>query len=283
MNPIIIISVTAAIFFGLSAIFLSFKKDNPKKEKEMDGKTHDEFLHMMVHELRAPLTSIKDSSELLVNSKAQLRDDEKDQFAKMINRQAKVLLEQITSILDAAKFENGTFVLSKKEENIGDLIHEKIKDFEPQAEKKNITISLHIEGPIPVISIDGLRIGQVINNLISNSIKFTPDGGAISVSVRIANDSVEVSVSDTGVGIPRELQANIFSKFYQVKTLDRLEEKNGSGLGLYIVKKIIDAHGGHISVFSDHGKGTTMIFTLPLSVQGQTSDHIPPAQYTIPN
>lgn len=290
MNPIILsVALTAAFFLGITAVLLSIiddriKKDSNKKLKN-DG-IKDEFMHMIVHELRAPLTSIKDSSELLLNIRSSLKEEEQEQFIKMINRQSKVLLEEISSILDSARLETGTLTLFKKKENIQDVIHEKVKIFEPQAEKKNITISSHIEGPIPEINIDAMRIGQVVNNLLSNSIKFTQSGGQISISAKVVGGNLEVSVSDTGVGIPKALQKNIFSKFYQVKTTDRQKEKDGSGLGLYIVKKIIDAHNGIVSIESDTGKGTIMIFTLPF--EGKlTKENVEPAtqkaQYTLPN
>lgn len=204
----------------------------------------------------------------------------------MINRQSKVLLEQITSILDAAKIETGTLTLLKKKENIQDIIHEKVKIFEPQAEKKNITISSHIEGPIPEVNMDSLRIGQVVNNLLSNSIKFTSSGGQISISAKVSGKDLEVSISDNGVGIPKALQKNIFSKFYQIKTTDRQTEKDGSGLGLYIVKKIIDAHNGTVDLESSAGKGTTMRFTLPFDekiTQETIIAKVATAQYTLPN
>lgn len=287
MSLELVIAAASAIFFGLVSIFLSIKKDN-RSEAAKTGEAlkyssiKEEFVHMIVHELRAPLTSIKDSSELLLSSKSSLNPEEQEQFLKIINRQSKTLLGQISSILDAAKFESGTFVLDKKNENIADIIHEQVKIFEPQAEKKKITISSHIEGPIPPLYVDCLRIDQAINNLLSNSIKFTPEGGRISVEAKVAGANVEISVSDSGVGIPQDLQDKIFSKFYQVKSADRHEEKDGSGLGLYIVKKIIDAHGGTIDLKSEAGRGTTMRFTLPLNAKKEEGKPLS-AQFTVPN
>ena len=185
MNLALIVSIFSTIFFGLIAVALSIKKDrrgnNPVHAIGASKYTsvEEEFIHMMVHELRAPLTSIKDASELLMTSASNLTEGEKEQFLKIVNRQSKDLLEQITSILDAAKFESGTFVLDKKNENIQDLINERIKMFEPQATARKVTISSHIEGPIPPIFLDCVRIDQVLNNLISNSIKFTPTGGRV--------------------------------------------------------------------------------------------------------
>lgn len=289
MNLALIIFSFAAIFFGLVLIILSVRKDQKEKALFPIGTSkynsvEEEFIHMMVHELRSPLTSIKDASELLMTQNSPLTEGEKEQFLKIINTQSKSLLEQITSILDAARFESGNFVLDKKNENIQDLINERIKMFEPQAATKRITISSHIEGPIPPVYLDCIRIDQVLNNLISNSIKFTPSGGKTSIEAKVVGNSVEISVSDTGIGIEKELQGKIFSKFYQIKTANRQEESTGSGLGLYIVKKIIDAHKGSVVLQSDTGKGTSVKFTLPIQDQTEKKDNpTHPAQYTIPN
>jgi len=285
----LLISILFAFFFGIAAVVLSIRDDRKNKGERgikafpRYSAIEEEFVHMMVHELRAPLTSIKDSSELLLAAGGQsLKEEEREQFLKIINRQSKALLIQISSILDAAKFESGTFQLDKKTEHIEDLIHERIKIFEPQAEKKNITITSHTQRPIPRLYVDCLRINQVLNNLLSNSIKFTPPGGKIYIEIKAEGKDVEVSISDTGVGIARDLQDKIFSKFYQIKTKDRQEEKDGSGLGLYIVKKIIEAHNGKIWIESEQGKGTTVRFSLPIEPQKEEIK-TETAQYTVPN
>ncbi len=290
MNLALIISTCTTIFFGLVAIILSIKRDHKEKFSILDSRdakynsVEEEFVHMMVHELRSPLTSMKDASELLITRASSLTEGEKEQFLKIINRQSKSLLEQIASILDAAQFESGTFVLDRKNENIRDLINERIKMFEPQVTRKKITISSHIEGPIPPVYLDCIRIDQVLNNLISNSIKFTPSGGKVWIEAKAVDRNVEISISDTGIGIEKELQDKIFSKFYQVKAPDIQDERIGSGLGLYIAKKIIDAHKGSIVVQSEAGKGTSMKFTLPILDQAEKKESDPlPAQYTFPN
>ncbi|MEK7559351.1 MAG: HAMP domain-containing sensor histidine kinase [Patescibacteria group bacterium] len=289
MNAALIISISSAIFFGLIAIAVSLRKD--RKEKSLGRSTgssryssvEEEFVHMMVHELRAPLTSVKDASELLITSSTSLTEEEKGQFLKIINRQSKALLEQISEILDAAKFESGAFVLEKKNENVQELISERIKMFEPQAAKKQISISSHID-PLPLVYLDCLRIDQVLNNLISNSIKFTPPGGKVAIEAKLAGENVEISVSDTGIGIDKDVQGKIFSKFYQARSPLRQEEGSGTGLGLYIVKKIIDAHKGTIALESAGGKGTVMKFSLPIQEQVQVKEDNPlSAQYTMPN
>lgn len=280
-----ILSICAVILFGLTSIIISLKDDrskkslrypnsDPKKEPIQDKNLKDDFASLAVHELRAPLTSIKDSSELLLNHKYTLKDDEKEQFLKMINRQSHLLLDQVGSILDIAKLESGTFSLNKKPDTIDELIYERIKMFTPQAERKNIFLTYNVDNHLPLVDIDKVRMGQALNNLISNSIKFTPEGGKIILSAAtLFNKGVQelrVSVADTGRGIPKEDQGKIFTKFYQVKSKDGAEERDGSGLGLYITKKIIDAHGGSISLDSDEERGTIITLTLPIYKPEQT-------------
>lgn len=291
MTLLELVSISTAVVFGIIAVIFSIKEDKIKKsikdttnislqDEKIKGQVSgdknlkDDFT-MAVHELRSPLTSIKDSSELLLNHKYTLKEDEKEQFLKVINRQSKLLLDQVGSILDVAKLESGTFTLNKKPDTVDDLIYDRIKIFMPQAERKNILLTCSISDHLPPVDIDKIRIGQVLNNLISNSIKFTPEGGKIIVSVNVITNSkgdgkLQISVADTGLGISKEEQGKIFTKFYQVKQKGMREEKEGSGLGLYITKKIIDAHGGSISLDSEEGRGTIMTITLPVYNHGET-------------
>src|SRR3990172_4915807 len=253
MNLLELLSVPTVLLFGIITIVISIKNDQLRKPKKEEasllpqgegamrqtpvGKDiKDDFTNIAVHELRAPLTSIKDSSELLLNHKYTLAEDEKEQFLKMINRQSHLLLDQVGSILDVAKLESGTFSLDKKPDTMDELIYERIKIFTSQAERKNIFLTCNVDNHLPIVDIDRIRMGQALNNLISNSIKFTPEGGKIIVSATtLFNKGIQelrVSVADTGHGIPKEEQDKIFTKFYQVKSKDGKEERDGSGLGL---------------------------------------------------
>ena len=227
----------------------------------------EDFTNMMVHELRAPLVAIKDSSELMLDSN-KLDSDNKLQLLGIINSESKVLLEQIADLLDAAKIEAGMLTINKTKEDLGETISQTVKTFLPTAEKKGVTLSSKIS-PLPPLYFDKLRIVQVLNNLISNSLKFTSAGGTIEVEASVRGSSVEIKVKDSGIGIPKEKQEKLFSKFYQVE--DR--QHRGSGLGLYVTKGIIEAHNGKIGLQSEEGKGTTVSFTLPLSNFSGTSQN----------
>lgn len=219
----------------------------------------EDFTNMMVHELRAPLTAVKDSSELILES-SKLTKEETENLLKIINNQAKMLLEQIGLVLDAAKIEAGRFVITKSLGDLGALIDDTVKTFLPVASKKNILLTSHVES-IPQINFDLIHIREVLNNLLSNSLKFTNPGGKIKITAQNLKNYVQISISDTGIGIPAEKQKDVFEKFFRVEKTGAI----GTGLGLYIVKGIVEAHKGKVSLVSEEGKGTTVVFTLPIT------------------
>lgn len=271
IQPLFLLS--SAIFFLALALVIAIRKDIEGKRHKLTVKENttslkEDFTNMIVHELRAPLISIKDSSELIMSSKYNLQEAEKKQFLEIINKQSRLLLDQIQSILDSAKLQAGLFTIDRTKEDIGKLIKEQIKLFLPQATKKNIALTGHIATTLPKILIDQMRLGQVMNNLLSNGLKFTPSGGRIDVFLEYDSPknarNITVRVKDTGIGIPKEDQKNLFGKFSQVDNSSQKLAKQGTGLGLYVVKGIIEAHGGSVSLESTLGKGTTVSFTLPV-------------------
>jgi len=249
------------------------------KKKEL---LKEDLIHIMVHELRAPVTTIKDSAELIVTSKDTLEEDKKLKFLEIIHQQAKKVLGQIGSILDTAKLDAGKLVLQKTKGDIAKLIKDEIQTFTPQAERKNISLSFNVATKsLPEISFDEIRISQVIDNLLSNSLKFTPEGGKIKVEIDYKtippvldgispmgeflslDKYIVVSVSDNGVGLSPEQQKLLFSKYTQAKNTSEEITTMGTGLGLYLVKGIIESHEGRIWVKSVPGQGTTFSFSLP--------------------
>lgn len=231
----------------------------------------EDFTHMIVHELRAPLTAIKDSSELMIEvfeEKGNMEKEQQKRLLKIIDVQSKNLLEQINQVLDAAKIEAGRFSINKVETDISEVIQNAIEPFLPQANKKQLTISTDVFYPLPKVDIDPIRITQVLDNLISNSIKFTQAGGKIVVSAKPGDGILTVSVSDNGMGIPESEQKDLFQKYFQIRTTPHELSKKGTGLGLYIIKGIVEAHGGSVGVISGAGKGTTIYFNLPFAGSG---------------
>lgn len=249
-------------------IGISFLLHDITLEKNLSEMKED-FTNMMVHELRSPLTNIKDASSLMLDGN-KLSEEEREQFINMIHSQAKILLGQVSNLLDASKIEAGRFLVNKSQNDLGKIIQDAIKTFLPQAEKKQVNLNSKIS-PLPVIEFDSVRITQVINNLLSNSLKFTPSGGQITITAKPHANFAEISVSDTGIGIPKDKQKDLFSKFYQVTK--NSNSVQGTGLGLYLVKGVVTAHNGSVSLFSEEGKGTTITFTLPITIQNQTANY----------
>lgn len=224
-------------------------------------------IYLMVHELRSPITAIKDAASILISGKSGFNTKQQKQFLKIIYKQSKLLLDQIAAIIDAEKLDEGKLALTKMPGDIADFVSQQTKMFLLQAKKKNIALKVETFPPIPGISFDKIRIGQALNNLISNSLKFTKEGGEVCVKVTRKSPKqnyVTISISDTGIGIPKEFQKNLFSKFSQSSLVPQEIAKQGSGIGLYMVKGIIEAHQGTINVESEEGKGTTISFTLPI-------------------
>jgi len=229
----------------------------------------EDFTHMMVHELRAPLTAIKDSAELMVEileESGKIDQDEEKRFLGIIDKQSKNLLEQIGQVLDAAKIEAGKFSINKVSSDVGRVVTDAVEPFLPEARKKQIYLSCEVASPLQKVEIDVLKITEVLNNLISNSLKFTPVNGKIVVSVKNDEGGLKVAVSDNGIGIPPGEQPDLFSKYYQIRTTPHQLAKKGTGLGLYITKGIVEAHGGTVGVESQGlNKGATIYFTLPIT------------------
>ena len=224
---------------------------------------------MMVHELRAPLTAIKDSAELMVEQledEGKIERDQETKFLSIIDQQSKKMLLQIGQVLDAAKIEAGEFVVSKSPNNISEIIKDAVEPFLPEARKKQLFLSTEISPSLPKVEVDSLKITEALNNLISNSLKFTPAGGRIVVSAKVENEGLKVAVSDNGIGIPEDDQKDLFSKYYQIRTSPHQLAKKGTGLGLYITKGIVEAHNGSVGVISGGlNQGTTIYFVLPIA------------------
>lgn len=225
----------------------------------------EDFTNMMVHELRSPLTAMKGASQFL-KANPEMDRESRDKLLTIIDQESKHLLDQISLVLDAARLDAGRLTVEKTVADIARIVAEHAQLFSPQAKMKNITITTNIEETLPKVTIDTFRIGQVIDDLISNSLKYTYPGGTINLSARRDDGCVKISVSDNGIGIPKDKQTSLFSKFALVDHKgDPLAKKAvTSGLGLYIGKGIIEAHGGQISLVSEEHKGTTVTFTLPL-------------------
>ena len=238
--------------------------DTIKEKEEIAKKTEvakDEFLAMITHELKTPLVPIQGYSDILLNEHlGKLNQQQKDRLA-IIKSSSETLLGIISDLLDVQKLEIGKLRMKKEDYDIKESINKSVKAILPQAEKNEVKLTARANSCL--IYHDPERIKQVLTNLMKNAIiAVEPKKGVIEVLMEETPVAIKISVTDNGIGIPKEKQKDLFKKFYQVDTT-LTRERGGSGLGLAICKGIIDNHGGEISVESEEGKGAKFVFTIP--------------------
>lgn len=229
--------------------------------KQLDRMKTD-FVNMVAHELRSPLASIRQLNYVLVQGLAGPLGEKQQDFVNRGSKKIEALLELINDLLDVAKIEAGQFVQRRVPTDIGKIIEETVALMEPRAKEQGITLTCSLQdlGPIQA---DPKNMGEIFNNLISNAINYSPEGGKVSVSASGKGEYIEIKVEDTGVGIPPEELPKIFEKFYRVKH-PKTRAVMGTGLGLAIVKGAVEAHHGAIHVESVVDKGTTFRILLPM-------------------
>ncbi|MCR4407375.1 MAG: HAMP domain-containing histidine kinase [Anaerolineae bacterium] len=220
-----------------------------------------DLISEVVHELRTPVTSIVGYAQML--KLPDIPEDSKQQFADIIRREAVRLGNMVNDFLEWARLESGRVHLSKEPIDMRALAEETILVVRPQADMRDITMSLQAPDEIPTVVGDAKRLKQVLLNLMSNAVKYNRDGGWVDVKIAVSPEMLNVSVSDTGYGIAPEDLPHIFQRFYRVASTE--EQVKGTGLGLCIAKQIVEMHGGTMDVESQLGVGTTFSFTLPIT------------------
>ncbi len=238
-----------------------------------------DFTSMMVHELRAPLTSIKSSVEILKPEGQKSENTKK--YLGIIDSTSQIMLELVNDLLDVAKLESGKFDIVAASDDLGAVIKERAESFEPVAAAKSLKITVDIEEGLPQGYFDKIRTKQVLNNLLSNAVKYS-ESGAITVSAKkeVVNGSavdILVSVADTGIGIDAEDIPKLFSRFGQLAAGRKAGATKSSGLGLFIAKGIVEGQGGKIWCQSQGaGSGSTFYFTVPIAkVEKRTARETP--------
>jgi len=232
-------------------------------ERQMSA-MKDEFVSTVSHDFRIPLTSIKGYVDLLLDEEAgELNDMQKD-FLTIVKQNSERLVNLINDFLDISRIESGKIVFEIKTHDIKSIIQEVVSTFKGLIEEKSLRLELKIPDRLPKVLVDHDRIIQVLNNLVSNAIKYTFPEKDIGISVDRKGNYVVVSVFDNGVGISPEDQKKLFTKFYRVDS-SLTQETGGSGLGLSICKTIIERHGGKTWVESKEGEGSTFSFSIPIA------------------
>jgi len=221
------------------------------------------FLRMAAHDLRAPLAVIQGYVELVMEDTEAASDKDAMDFLNVVLRRAQQMTDLINNLLDVEKIESGAVSLEKKPVDVHVLVEEIGRGFELVARQKDLAVHWQVPAACPQPQADRARLVQVLNNLVSNAVKFTPTGGEVRIDVLVRETEIAVEVSDTGPGISEEDQARLFQRFFRTDTA-RQQRIPGTGLGLSIVKAIAEQHGGQAYCRSKLGEGTTFGFTLPI-------------------
>lgn len=242
-----------------------------KEIAEDANRAKSDFLANMSHELRTPLNAIIGFSDILSKGYGGEISEQQEEFIGDIHQSGELLLSIINDILDLSKVEAGKMELEYTEVGVKQLIERSLLFFKEKAMDKNLTMETEIDNKLDILLVDEVRIKQVIVNLLSNAVKFTPYGGKVTTYARMNEDNyIKITIEDTGKGIKEDDIHKLFQPFQQLKKVDG-ENKEGTGLGLVICKKIIELHGGSIWVESEFGKGSRFIFTIPIKGNKETS------------
>ncbi len=237
--------------------------------KDLDEIKADLFSNIS-HDLRTPLAVIRESASLLLFNGSSTRFSKKEyKLISIIGEECERLIKSVNTILDISRMDAGMTDYNMEKYNLFHLIEKSVSNIKPIAESKGINLEVNIDGYLPPVNIDGERIGQTLGNLLDNAVKFTTQGGKVTVAAALKNtdafdhlsnnkkEFVEIFISDTGCGISEENIKEIFDKF-------KMLHGKGTGLGLYIARHIINDHGGDIWVKSEQGRGSVFSFTVPV-------------------
>ena len=230
------------------------------KEKEME-KLKADFVSMITHDLKNPLNTIILNSTFMLEKFQNDFENSESNFLRMINESGKKILRIIEDFLSVSMIEAGMLKLNIEKVDFGKFLSLMIYAFSSHADDKGLKIKTEISKELPLVCADRFQLERVVDNILSNAIKFTPEGGSIKITAFEKGGMVHTSIADTGIGISKEDLPNLFNKYYRSQGASNIK---GTGLGLSIVKSIINAHKGKIILKSEEGKGTIFTFQIPV-------------------
>lgn len=241
--------------------FVGLERDITK-EKQID-KAKTEFVSLASHQLRTPLTAINWYTEMLLNGDAGKISKTQKNYLDEIYSGNQRMVALVNTLLNVSRLELGTFIVEPQPTVLKELADDVLKELKPQIVSKKLTVTRNYQPTVPVMNIDPKLTRIVFQNLLSNAVKYTPAKGSVSVSLELIAKAVRITVQDTGYGIPATAQAKIFTKLFRADNA-RAKDTDGTGLGLYIVKSIVEQSGGRVWFESVENRGTTFYVDLPL-------------------
>jgi len=223
-----------------------------------------EFVSLSAHQLRTPLSAIKWTLKMILDGDmGEVNEEQKDLLRKTYDSNER-MISLINDLLNVTRIEEGRYIYKKKLVDLSDLVKEIVKNYKEESKRRGLSFKFKApKGKIPEIKMDPDKIKLVITNLIDNAIRYTSEKGKVIVSLEKKKNNLEFSVEDSGIGIPEDQQERLFSKFFRASNAVRTETE-GSGLGLFICRNIIDAHNGEVWFESEQGKGSKFYFSLPI-------------------
>ncbi|QQS15542.1 MAG: PAS domain-containing sensor histidine kinase [Candidatus Moraniibacteriota bacterium] len=253
---------------GTLEFFVGIERDITK-EKEIDN-AKTEFVSLASHQLRTPLSAINWYTEMLLSEDAGSISDIQREYLEEVSHGSRRMVELVNALLNVSRIELGTFAIQPEPTDVVELARDVLNELKPKISEKQLHIKEQFAEDLPKMLIDPKLTRIVFQNLLTNAVKYTPEQGNVSMSIAMSQEKTKfsISVSDTGYGIPKEDQSRIFTKLFRASNI-REKETDGTGLGLYIVKSIIEHSGGTVTFESEEEKGTT--FTIELPVSGMRS------------
>lgn len=238
-------------------------KDKNTKLEELD-KAKDDFISMASHQLRTPLTTVKGYLSMMLEGDFGKLDRKQKEVLDLTYGSAERMIYLIADLLNVSRINTGKFVIDAKEVNLADTISLEIKQLERTAKVKGLTLKAKLPKNFPTILLDEMKTQQVIMNFVDNAIYYTHQGGEVKIELKQTKDAIEFTVTDNGIGIPKNAQDQLFTKFFRADNA-RKARPDGTGLGLYMAKKVISSQGGSIIFESKENKGSTFGFRFSLA------------------
>lgn len=254
VNPIVLDKTT----IGAVMIFRDVTQ-----ERSID-KAKSEFVSLASHQLRTPLTAINWYTEMLISGDAGKMTDEQNDYLKQVEMSTRRMVDLVDSLLNVSRIDLGTLSVDPEILRVEEIAETALSELRPQIEEKKLVLTKTFSGNIPTIMADPRLVGIIFQNVLSNAIKYTPAQGQIHITLEKDSKNIIFTCADTGYGIPKNQQSKIFSKLFRADNVVS-KDVQGTGLGLYLVKAILDQCGGEISFTSEENKGTTFRIGIPLS------------------
>ncbi len=247
---------------GLTVGYVGIQQ-NISHRKEVD-RMKTEFISMASHQLRTPLSAMRWFGELLLDKKAGELNQQQRELVQNFYDSTLRMISLVNALLNISRLESGRMIVEPQPSAMKPLVDTVLTELQARIDAKKIKLETDIDANLPIINIDPQLVREVYSNLLTNAVKYTPEGGTIKLVIALSGDTIKSTITDSGVGIPKAEQSKVFSKFFRAKNVTSLET-DGTGLGLYLVQTIVNSSQGKIGFESEEGKGTSFWFTLPKS------------------